>query len=157
RVSCPVVLVKPEATTWRKNAVRSFDEDAAQWGPLSRWHLGVRPVPIARIVGSVGRAAELQAGVTVSGSELAGDARRQRYKRVRAAMRAGVALPPVELYKLGSGFYVLDGNHRVAAAQELGQTEVDADVTEFVALDDITAQRVFAERRAFERETGLID
>lgn len=72
-------------------------------------------------------------------------------------MRTGEAVPAVELYKLGSGYYVLDGNHRVAAAWDLGWEEIDADVTEFVPLDDATAQRVFAERRAFERRTGLFD
>jgi hypothetical protein len=71
-------------------------------------------------------------------------------------MATGVSLPPVVLYKLGFGYYVLDGNHRVAAAKELGQLEVDALVTEFVPLSDPQAQRVFSERRAFEQATGLM-
>src|SRR5205814_6086544 len=79
----------------------------------------------------------------------------QRYSRVMKAMREGVGLPPVNLYKLGFGYYVLDGNHRVAAAREIGQVEIDANVTEFVPLGDLEAQRAFAERRAFERATGL--
>jgi hypothetical protein len=79
----------------------------------------------------------------------------QRYERIKEAMANGEALPPVVLYKLGYGYYVLDGNHRVAAARELGQLEIEADVTEFVPLGDAQAQRVFAERRAFERATGL--
>src|SRR5439155_4110468 len=79
----------------------------------------------------------------------------QRYARVLKGMRDGAALPPVELYKLGFGYYVLDGNHRVAAARELGQMEIDAEVSEFVPLGDLEAQRSFAERRAFERTTGL--
>jgi len=72
-----------------------------------------------------------------------------------SAMRDGTSLPPVELHRLGFGYYVLDGNHRIAAARELGQVEVDADVTEFVPLGDPEAQRAFAEKRSFERETGL--
>jgi hypothetical protein len=88
---------------------------------------------------------------------LRSDSRRQRYNGILAAMRSDVSLPAIELYKLGSGYYVVDGNHRIAAARELGQTEIDADVSEFVPLDDATAQRVFAERRVFERLTGLID
>lgn len=157
RTSCPVVIVQPERATRRAAVVRSFDEDAARWGPLARWHLGVRPVPVARVIGSVGRATELQAGVDLRGTPLNADARRQRYVGVLAAMRSGAPLPAIELYKLGSGYYVVDGNHRIAAARELGQVEIDADVTEFVPLDDATAQRVFAERRAFERSTGLIE
>src|SRR5262245_32031274 len=34
--------------------------------------------------------------------------------------------------------------------------EIDAEVTEFVPLADADAQRVFAERRAFEQATGLV-
>jgi hypothetical protein len=71
------------------------------------------------------------------------------------ALQEGKVLPPVELYKLGYGYYVLDGNHRVAAAKALGQPEIDAMVTEFVPLKDMLAQRVFAERRIFESVTGL--
>src|SRR5262245_32387023 len=139
QTSCPVVIVQPDGAARRAPVVRSFDEDAARWGPLARWHLGVRLVSIARVIGSVGRANELQAGVDLRGSRLLADARRQRYRGVFAAMRSGAALPAVELYKLGSGYYVVDGNHRVAAARELGQAEIDADVTEFVLLDDATA------------------
>jgi nucleotide-binding universal stress UspA family protein len=157
QTSCPVVIVQPNGAARRAPVVRSFDEDAARWGPLARWHLGVRPVPLARIIGSVGRANELRGGAELGGSPVAADARRQRYRRVLTAMRSDVALPAIELAKLGSGYYVVDGNHRVAAARELGQTEIDADVTEFVPLDDATAQRVFAERRAFERSTSLIE
>jgi hypothetical protein len=79
----------------------------------------------------------------------------QRFERILHLMEAGAPLPPVTLYKLGYGYYILDGNHRVAAAKQLGQLEVDALVTEFVPLGDAQAQRVAAERRAFERATGL--
>jgi nucleotide-binding universal stress UspA family protein len=139
---CPVMLVRPQLEAGAGTALRSFDEDAARAGPLAQRHVGLRTVEVSRIVGSVGRAAEL------------GDNFRP-LRRVRAATREGKSLPPVELYRLGFGYYVLDGNHRVAAARELGQVEIDADVTEFVPLGDPEAQRAFAERRAFERETGL--
>ena len=155
--SMPVVIVEPDRSTARPPRVRAFDEDAVRWGPLARWHLGVRQVALARVIGSVGRAAELQAGVDLRGSRAGRDLQRQRFANVLSAMQTGEGVPAVELYKLGSGYYVVDGNHRVAAARQLGWEEIDADVTEFVPLDDATAQRVFAERRAFERETGLYD
>lgn len=153
RAPCPVLLVRPDvASAERTPTVRSFAEDVARAGPVAPRALGFRTVEMARIVGSVGRAAELDGDFRVhnrSRIEL------QRYERVRQAMEDGTFLPPVVLYKLGYGYYVLDGNHRIAAAKALGQVEVEADVTEFVPLGDPLAQRVFAERRSFERSTGL--
>ena len=45
----------------------------------------------------------------------------------------GKFLPPVELYKLGGEYFVLDGNHRVSVARYRGIAAVDAMVTEFLA------------------------
>src|SRR5262249_37039473 len=52
----------------------------------------------------------------------------QRLQRMRRAMERQERVPPVELYQLGSGYYVLDGHHRVATAKLLGQVEIDANV-----------------------------
>jgi nucleotide-binding universal stress UspA family protein len=153
KAPCPVLLVRPNvAEAERPPAVRSFAEDAARAGPVAPRSLGLRTVEVARIIGSVGRAAELDENFRINSRRREED---QRFQRVLKAMEEGVSLPPVVLYKLGYGYYVLDGNHRVAAAKRLGQLEIDALVTEFVTLGDPQAQRVFAERRAFERTTGL--
>lgn len=153
RCHCPVLVVPPNLADAEKPLpVRSFDDDVARTGPVAPRPLGLRTVAVSRIVGSVGRAAELDAGFRVrnpDGSE------RARHERIRKLMEEGAPLPPVTLYKLGYGYYVLDGNHRVAAAKELGQLEVDAEVIEFVPLEDPQTQRVFLERRAFEQTTGL--
>ncbi|MGH2368335.1 MAG: ParB N-terminal domain-containing protein, partial [Chloroflexota bacterium] len=71
------------------------------------------------------------------------------------AMASGQALPPLQLYKLGYDYYILDGHHRVAAARTLGIRELEAEVTEFLSSSNAEQQRVFAERREFERITGL--
>lgn len=153
RSPCPVLLVRPQASAVEKPpAVRSFDEDAARAGPVAPRALGLRTVALSRIVGSVGRAHELDEDFRVINRDRL---ERQRYRRILERMEAGASLPPIALYKLGYGYYVLDGNHRVAAAKQLGQLEIEAEVTEFVPLGDPQAQRVFAERRAFERTTGL--
>ena len=149
---CPVLLVQPQLEAGVATPIRSFAEDAARMGPLAQRQLGSRTVEVARVIGSVGRASSLGQSFRPLRRVREDE---QRYARVYKAMREGAALPPVELYKLGFGYYVLDGNHRVAAARELGQMEIDAEVTEFVPLGDLEAQRSFAERRAFERATGL--
>jgi hypothetical protein len=80
----------------------------------------------------------------------------ERIKLLREAWEEGVKLPPIDLYKLGFGYYVLDGHRRVAVARMLGDdVEIDANVTEFVPSGNLLAQRGFTARRAFEQATGL--
>lgn len=149
---CSVLLVQPRLEAGVATPVRSFAEDAARMGPLAQRSLGLRTVEVSRVIGSVGRAATLGTNFRPIRRQRLDE---ERYRRVLGAFKEGISLPPVELYKLGFGYYVLDGNHRIAAAREIGQDEVDAEVTEFVPLGDKEAQRSFAERRAFERSTGL--
>ena len=136
--------------------VRSFEEDARHYGPLNRRPLGLRVVPLDRIVGSVGRARELGPDFKLASGRW-GRGRQERYQRVYQALRQGQILPPVELYKLGYNYYVLDGNHRVAAMKEItgNDGEIDAFVTQFLPAGDTEAARVYLERRAFEEATGL--
>lgn len=153
QAECAVLLVRPNLTLVADAPIRSFDNDAARMGPLSQRTVGLRPVELSRIIGSVGRAHTLGTDFRPIRRTREDD---QRYGRVYAAMESAQSLPPIELYKLGFGYYVLDGNHRVAAAHALGYDEIDSEVTEFIALGDTEGQRLFAERRAFERTTGLM-
>ncbi|MDP8924901.1 MAG: universal stress protein [Chloroflexota bacterium] len=149
---CPVLLVRPMLDAAAPRPLRSFADDAARAGPLHRRPLGLRTVDVGRIIRTIGRARELGPDFRPTQRRRLDD---ERLERIRSAMAAGASLPPIELYKLGFGYYVLDGHHRVAAARQLGQLELEADVTEFVPLADPEAARTFAERRAFERSTGL--
>ncbi len=152
RATVPLLLVRPEGRAEGEPAVRSFDEDAVRAGPVAPRILGLRTVELARIVGSVGRAPQLNEEFRSRSHDPHEEA---RFNSIRRALQEGKVLPPVDLYKLGYGYYVLDGNHRVAAAKALDQPEIDAVVTEFVPLKDMHAQRVFAERRIFESVTAL--
>ena len=154
RAYCPVLLVPaPVAEGDKVPLVRSFDEDVARTGPVAPHDLGVRTMAVTRIVGSVGRAAELDDHFRVRNPSRG---EKRRYERVHKLMDEGAPLPPITLYLLGYGYYVLDGNHRVAAAKELGQLEIEAEVTEFLPLEDPRAQRIFLERRHFEQVTGVL-
>lgn len=138
----------------RVSKVRSFAEDAAELGPLAPHTVGLRTVPVRKIVGSVGRASELRSNFMPLHGRKEGP---PRYQRIVQALEAGVIMPPVDLYKLGHSYYALDGNHRVAAALERGQLDIDAFVVEFVPMEDRVAQQTFRERRSFEYLTGLQD
>ncbi len=154
RAPCPVLLVRPALDAGAAPPLRSFDDDAARAGPRRRRSLGLRTVEVGRIIGSIGRGRELGPNFRPTGHRPEDE---ERFDRIRAALEGGESLPPVELYKLGFGYYVLDGHHRVAAARQLGQLEIEAEVTELVSMADQEAARTFAERRAFERSTGLTD
>ena len=83
-------------------------------------------VEVGAIVGSVGRCGSFDAGFLPVCS-----CSRERWKRVYGAFLEGKVLPPVELYKLGGVYFVVDGNHRVSVARYRGAAAVDAFVTEF--------------------------
>jgi len=153
---CPVMLVRPQGVPKPLRALRSFPQDAERAGVLIQRGLGLRTIETSRIVGSVGRSAELGSDFRPPPSRRRG-ATAARYDRIKRAMQAGAEMPPIDVYKLGFGYYVLDGHHRLAVALENGQIEIDAMVTEFIEAADEHAPELFAARRNFERDTGLTD
>ena len=109
-----------------------------QAGAVDRGH---NSVPVDRIIGSVGRSQNLRSDFFYR----TGQAMTQRFHRIGHAMRAGIQLPPIEVYKLKVGsnegaqgrseYYVLDGHHRVAMARKLGQDFIDAHIVEYHTRD----------------------
>ena len=128
---CPVLLVRPAREAGVGPPLQSFAAATARAGALTRRLPRPQTVEVARIIGSVGRAHELAADFRPPRRTRRGHDD-QRLARIHQAMARGERLPAVELYQLGSGYYVLDGHHRVAAARLLGQLALDATVVEFV-------------------------
>jgi nucleotide-binding universal stress UspA family protein len=153
---CPVLLVHPRGSPTERRQLRCFREDAERAGMLIQRNLGIRTIEVARIVGSVDRCTELALDFRPP--------KRRRRKhdedrlhRVRRALEQNDAMPAIDVYKLGFGYYVLDGHHRVAVALQNGQLEIDANVVEYVPAADEQAPERFAARREFERATGLTE
>jgi nucleotide-binding universal stress UspA family protein len=127
--SCPVVLVDRAPGQQPRPPLWSFAQAAERSGPLVPRVARRETVDVVRIVGSVGRASELAADFRPPHRRR----RRhdeQRLQRIRDVLECGRSLPPIEFYKLGSGYYVLDGHHRVAATLLAGQAAMDAVVVE---------------------------
>jgi len=154
-----VLTVRPDAQIGHDGSagLRSFAEDAARAGALVRHHRGVRSIEVARIVGSVDRSHELGPDFKRRGPLRLGSMEERRFQGVVDATRNGVTLPPISVFQIGFGYYVEDGHHRVAAAKINGQTEIDADVTEFVTVDVERTPELAVARSSFERTTGLLD
>lgn len=128
--------------------IKAFGAISKKLNLSSRVYRGVHPIPVDRIVGSVGRAADLLPGFRLRNPDV-------RYYRIRRAMERGEILPPIIVYKVGDEYYVLDGNHRVAVAKELGMEFIDAEVVEFFPSERRESKTLRAKRTEFENLTGL--
>lgn len=87
---------------------------------------GIQHVPLDAIVGSVGRYTDFTRTFLPRR-----DGDRERWARVKTAMADGAGLPPIEVYKVGEVYFVVDGNHRVSIARQEGFTSIEAHVIEF--------------------------
>jgi hypothetical protein len=132
----------------------AFDEVRHRLGLGTRLPGGRREVPVADIIGSVGRVADFDGCF------------RPRHKRLRAEIRARAAAPavldmPISLLQVDHAFFVEDGHKRLSAAIAGGRRFVDANVDRFetrfhVAPGTTMASiRVTASERRFRKVTGL--
>jgi hypothetical protein len=128
---------------------RDLHRDVALLGAFNQRLLGLRAVPVAAIVGTVGRP-EL-----CNPTHLASFLGSHRFQGILVAMARGEGLPPLELYLLDGHYYIRDGHHRVAAARALGILDLDARVVECLPTADAPAAAWHKARATFERTTGL--
>lgn len=110
----------------RKSAeLLSFDAVCDQHTLKSRHDLGVCVVSINQIIGSVGRCGDFDRAFYPRKTTT-----RDRWMSIARAYYENVALPLVELYKVGEAYFVKDGHHRISVARTLGQDFIDATVVE---------------------------
>jgi hypothetical protein len=107
------------------NQLLSFDEVKGALGVVSQTYLGPREVPVAKIIGSVGRHRDFDRTFLPSKPDLS-----TRWRRIDEIMHRAEELPPVSLYKIGDAYFVQDGNHRVSVARQQGVEMIDAEVVE---------------------------
>ena len=88
-----------------------------------RRYRGVQDVPLERIVGSVARYHDFNRAFMPRRESL-----RPRWQRV-LSLRG--QLPPIDLYKVGEVYFVVDGNHRVSVARQAGAKTIRAHVWEY--------------------------
>jgi DNA-binding Lrp family transcriptional regulator len=130
--------------------VRSFSDQQQKEAAFDSRVRGVRTVPIERIVGSVGRYQDFD-----DRFRLRQHVPSERLQRVKMAMREGRPLPPVKLYQIKDDYYIMDGNHRIAVAKELGHDEILAHIIEFIPSANTLQNILFRERAAFADRTEL--
>jgi Lrp/AsnC ligand binding domain/ParB/Sulfiredoxin domain len=130
--------------------VKSFKTDQEKEAAFDYKNRGIHRVPIDQIVGSVGRYNDFDSKFRPK-HHVPSD----RLQNVRKAMKSNKRLPPIKLYQIKDEYYVLDGNHRVAAAKEFGYDEVDASIIEFIPSKNTLENILYREKTAFIEKTEL--
>jgi hypothetical protein len=119
----------------RPSRLLSWDEVCDELQCRGRIYRGVQSVPLDRIIGSVGRYKDFDRAFMPTQDTTA-----RRWRSIASAYYDGVSLPPVQLYKIGDAYFVLDGHHRVSVAREQGFKSLEAEVTEAESRVPVTAE-----------------
>ena len=115
------------SVTGKSDELLQYDEITRKMHVEGLSSKGVKEIPVDGIVGSVNRYQDFDRNFLPLH-----DADMERWARVKAAMTSpgGPGLPPIRVYKIGDAYFVLDGNHRVSIAKQMGIEALEAHVTE---------------------------
>jgi len=108
----------------RKGNLLDLNEVEKQIQVRNRHHAGIQAVAMRKIVGSLGRCGDFDAGFNPLN-----ETTRDRWLSVARARLLGIPLPPVELIQVGDRYFVRDGHHRISVARSFGEQAIDAEVT----------------------------
>jgi ParB-like nuclease family protein len=133
----------------------SLDEVTKRLRAFEQSYVGVRPIRVADIVGTVSRVDDFDRDFLPKRSKI-----RQRWENVERRYPEG-DFPPIVVYELDGRYFIVDGHHRVAIARQRGIDWIDAEITRLrsrVPLPpdaDISAIIMAEQERRFMEESGL--
>jgi nucleotide-binding universal stress UspA family protein len=113
--------------TGQSKELLHFDDITRTMRSIGQSSKGLHNIPVDAIVGSVNRYQDFDRDFLPLHDE-----DKERWARVKAAMTSttSVGLEPIRVYKIGDAYFVLDGNHRVSIARQMGFEKIEAYVTE---------------------------
>jgi uncharacterized ParB-like nuclease family protein len=113
--------------TRRARRLQSIEPVLEAAGLEGRAYGGVQEIPLDKVVGS---AAPSKTGDFDPIFLPINRRNRDRWTRIYQEMVEGAELPPIDVYKVGDFYYVIDGHHRVSVARNLGRATINARVVE---------------------------
>jgi hypothetical protein len=134
----------------------AMNEVTSRMRILGQRYVGVRPIPVEEVIGSVDRMVDFDRTFRPRRRDL-----RDRMRRLRQRYPDGV-IPPIAAYEVGGMYFVVDGHHRVGLARELGMEYIDAEITAVTTSHRLTPdvdvrQLIHTEQhRLFKERTGLL-
>ena len=139
----------------RSRPLLSLDEVSRRLRAFEQSYVGVRPIPVANIVGTLSRVDDFDRDFLPKRSKI-----QERWRHVEETFPEG-DFPPITVYELDGRYFVVDGHHRVAIARQRGIEYLDAEITrlrsrwELPPDADIGAIIMAEQCRRFLEESGL--
>jgi hypothetical protein len=140
--------------TGRPTELLSYESVTRQLGTLGTAERGLQDIPLDAIVGSVGRTQDFTRDFLPRQ-----DSDQGRWARVKVAATdpQGRGLPPIQVYKVGEAYFVLDGHHRVSVARQSGAETIQAYVTEVQTRAPLSATPTAAEVTARSQYVAFLE
>lgn len=116
----------------------------------------VKEIPLDAIIGSVGRYQDFTRNFLPKE-----DFDQHRWAKVQQVFTSPEGAPPIEVYQVDDVYFVIDGNHRVSVARQLGAKTIEAYVTEIKTAIPLTPDTqpddliIKAEYKEFLKHTRL--
>jgi len=107
------------------NLILPFDEVVAALGQRGERRLGLQTIPLDSVVGTVDSSRDFDRRFRPTSGRV-----RERWERLALAQRRGEPIPPIDVYRVGDLYFVIDGHHRVSIAMATGAKTIEAYVTE---------------------------
>jgi hypothetical protein len=107
----------------RPRPLLSLDEVTKRLRAFEQSYVGIRPIPLSQIVGTLSRVDDFDRDFLPKRSKI-----QERWRNVEQTFPDG-DFPPIVVYELDGRFFVVDGHHRVAIARQRGMEFIDAEIT----------------------------
>jgi hypothetical protein len=133
----------------------SLDEVSKRLGAIEQTYVGIRPIPVDAIVGTVSRVDDFDRDFLPKRSKI-----QERWQQVEESWPDG-DFPPIVVYEIDDRYFVVDGHHRVAIAKQRGIEMIDAEITQLRSRTplppdvDIGSIIMAEQQRRFMEESGL--
>jgi len=111
----------------RPSDLLPFDVVRESLGLRSFVDRGLQEVPLERVVGSLGRVQEFNRAFLPREEAL-----RDRWREIWDLAEGERGFPPVELFRVGDAYFVVDGHHRVSVLRSMHAPTVEAHVKEYL-------------------------
>ncbi|HZD18195.1 MAG TPA: ParB/RepB/Spo0J family partition protein [Actinomycetota bacterium] len=139
----------------RSRPLLPLDEVSKRLRAFEQTYVGIQPIPVSRIVGTVSRIEDFDRDFLPKRTKI-----QERWRKVERSYPEG-DFPPIVVYEIDGSYFVVDGHHRVAIAKQLGVENIDAEITRLRSRTplppdaDIARIIMDEQERRFMEESGL--